>query len=57
MDAKCLYCNEKAIFDIDKNKIMCKRCNIEIEYDKYIESMKERALTLANDFQDNFDKM
>ena len=57
MDAKCLYCNEKAIFDIDKNKIICKRCNIEIEYDKYIEIMKERALTLANDFQDNFDKM
>ena len=57
MDAKCLYCNEKAFFDIDNNKIICKRCNVEIEYDRYIETMKERALTLSNDFQDNFDKM
>ncbi|HEY6537164.1 MAG TPA: zinc-domain-containing protein [Candidatus Nitrosocosmicus sp.] len=57
MDAKCLYCNEKAIFDIDKNRIICKKCNVEMEYDDYIEIMKERALTLANDFQDNSDRV
>ena len=56
MDAKCLYCNNKANFDIEKNKIICKKCNTEIDYDKYIETMKDRVLTLADDFQNNLDQ-
>jgi hypothetical protein len=56
MDAKCLYCNNKANFDIEKNKIICKKCNTEIDYDKYIETMKDRVLTLADDFQNNLDR-
>jgi hypothetical protein len=56
MDAKCLYCSNKANFDIEKNIIICKKCNIEIDYDKYIESMKEKALNLADTFQENWDR-
>ena len=56
MDARCIYCNDKANFEIEKNKIICEKCNIEIDYDEYIETMKERALTLANNFQDNCDR-
>ncbi len=56
MDAKCFNCNNKANFNIEKNKIICKKCNIEIDYDKYIETMKEKALTLADDLQSNWDK-
>ncbi|MDQ6724088.1 MAG: zinc-domain-containing protein [Thermoproteota archaeon] len=56
MDAKCFNCSNKAHFNIEKNKIICKKCNIEIDYDKYIETMKEKALNLADDLQSNWDK-
>ncbi|MBA3749829.1 MAG: zinc-domain-containing protein [Nitrosopumilus sp.] len=56
MDAKCPYCNSKANFNIEKNIIICKKCNIEIDFDKYIETMKEKALNLADNFQENWDK-
>jgi hypothetical protein len=56
MDAKCFNCNNKANFDIEKNIIICKRCDIEIDYDKYIEAMKEKALSLADDLQSSWDK-
>jgi DNA-directed RNA polymerase subunit RPC12/RpoP len=56
MDAKCFNCNNKADFDIEKNKIICKKCNIEIGYDEYIENMKEKALSLADDLQNSWDK-
>jgi uncharacterized protein YdcH (DUF465 family) len=56
MDAKCFNCNNKADFNIEKNKITCKKCNIEIGYDEYIENMKEKALSLADDLQYSWDK-
>jgi hypothetical protein len=54
MDAKCLYCNNKANFDIDKNKINCTYCNRELDYDEYIENMKEKALSLADSFENDW---
>ena len=51
MDARCVNCNMKADFNIEKNKITCKLCGLEIDYDEYIEQMKEKAVTLADDFQ------
>ena len=51
-----LTVNNKANFNIEKNKIICKKCNIEIGYDEYIETMKDRVLTLADDFQNSLDK-
>jgi hypothetical protein len=56
MDAKCLYCNSKAHFDIDLNKIICSKCNKEIDYDEYIENMKDKALSMADEFQNNWDR-
>ena len=44
MDARCVNCNSKANFDIEKNKIICKKCGMEIDYDEYIEHMKEKVL-------------
>lgn len=46
----------KADFDIEKNKITCNRCGLEIDYEEYIEKMKEKAATLADDFQSTWDK-
>ena len=51
MDARCVNCNMKADFDIEENKVTCKKCGLEIDYDDYIEQMKEKAVTLADDFQ------
>ena len=56
MDAKCFNCNNKADFNIENNMIICKKCNIEIGYDEYIENMKEKALSLADDLQNSWDK-
>ena len=56
MDAKCVNCNMKADFDIDKDKITCKGCGLEIDYEDYLERMKEKAVTLADDFQSSSDK-
>ncbi len=56
MDARCVNCNDKATYELDKNKIICDKCNMEIDYDEYIEMMKEKALTLADNFQTNWDR-
>ena len=56
MDARCVNCNNKANFDIEKNRIKCEKCGIEIDYDDYIEQMKEKAVTLADNFQSSSDK-
>lgn len=56
MDARCVNCNDKAKYELDKNKIICDKCNLEIDYDEYIEMMKEKALNLADNFQTNWDR-
>lgn len=56
MDARCGNCNNKANFDIEKNRIKCEKCGMEIDYDDYIEQMKEKAVTLADNFQSSWDK-
>ncbi len=56
MDARCIQCDYKAIFDIEKNKIICNKCNIEVDYEEYIEIMREKALSLSDNFQINWDK-
>ncbi|GKS62335.1 hypothetical protein YTPLAS21_17930 [Candidatus Nitrosocosmicus sp.] len=56
MDARCVNCNKKADFDIDKSKVTCKECGLELDYEEYIERMKEKAVTMADDFQTTWDK-
>ncbi len=56
MDARCINCNDKANYDIENSKIICKKCNIEIDYDKYIEIMTEKALSMADNVQENWEK-
>ena len=56
MDARCLNCNNKASYDIENSKVICKKCGIETDYDKYIEIMKEKALSLADNFQESWEK-
>ena len=56
MDARCVNCNNKANFDIEKNEIKCEKCGMKIDYDEYIEQMKEKVVTLADNFQSSWDK-
>lgn len=56
MDAKCLNCDNRADFNIEENKVKCSKCGMQMEYDDYIEQMKDKALTLADDFQYSWDK-
>jgi hypothetical protein len=56
MDARCLNCNNNDNYDIEKSKIICERCDIEIDYDKYIEIMKDKALYMADNFQNNWER-
>ncbi len=56
MDARCTNCNNKANYDIENSKIICKKCNIEIDYEKYIEIMREKALNMADNVQENWEK-
>lgn len=56
MDARCLNCDNRANYDIENDKITCKKCGLEIDYDEYIEKMKDKAVTLADNFQANWDK-
>lgn len=46
----------RAECNIEENKITCKRCKLEIDYDDYIEQMKEKAATLADDFQSSWNR-
>lgn len=56
MDARCINCNNRANFDIEKNMIKCEKCGMEINYDDYIEQMKEKTVTLADNFQSSWDR-
>lgn len=56
MDARCVNCNKKADYNIEKNNIVCQHCGLELSYDEYIEQMKEKATSLADNFQASWDK-
>lgn len=56
MDARCVNCNKRADYNIEKNKIKCQNCGLEIDYDEYLEQMKEKATNLADNFQSSWDK-
>lgn len=51
-----MNCNNIAIYDLDKNIIICDVCNTTIDYEKYIEIMTEKAQNLADGFQESWDK-
>ena len=50
MDAKCPECEKVAILDDEITKVKCRHCNVEANYEKYMEIMKNKALNLASDY-------
>jgi ribosomal protein L37AE/L43A len=56
LEAKCPQCGKKAEVDDDMSTVTCKHCGFNSTYDEYIETMKGKALTLADEFQTSLDK-
>lgn len=56
LEAKCPQCGRKAMVDDDMEKVECEHCGYASTYDEYIETMKGKAVMMADDFQMNWDK-
>lgn len=56
LEARCPECKRKAEVSDDMSTVTCKSCGFAAAYDDYIEIMKGKALTLADEFQMNSDK-
>ena len=56
MDAKCPECRGKARVDSDFQYVKCEKCGYVSRYIEYIETMKLKAQSLADDFQTSWDK-
>ena len=56
LEARCPKCGNKAQVDDDMSTVTCSHCGFTAPYDEYIEIMKGKALTLADDFQMSWDK-
>jgi hypothetical protein len=54
--AKCPNCGGKAEIDDDMSFVKCESCGFNASYDSYFETMKERAISMADDFQFKSDK-
>ena len=56
LEAKCYKCDKKAEVNDEMTEVNCSHCLAEISYEEYIEIMKEKALNMGIDFQNNLDK-
>lgn len=56
LEARCPECNKKAQVDDDMSTVTCSHCGFTSSYDDYIERMKGKALTLADEYQTSWDK-
>jgi ribosomal protein S27E len=53
LEAKCPQCDKRAEVNDDMSRVKCKYCGFDLSYDEYIEVMKGKAVTMADDFQMN----
>jgi len=56
LEAKCPDCGKRAEVSDDMLEVKCKVCGFHVSYDEYIEMMKGKALSMADDFQMNSDR-
>lgn len=56
LGAKCPQCGEKAKVDDDMSKVTCENCGFCVQYEKYLEIMKERAVGITDEFQASWDR-
>ena len=56
LDAKCPKCDKTAEVNDEMTEVNCSYCLTKISYEEYIEIMKEKALNMGIEFQNNWDK-
>jgi hypothetical protein len=56
LEAKCYKCDKKAEVNDEMTEVNCSHCLAKISYEEYLEIMKEKALNMGIDFQNNLDK-
>ena len=54
IEAKCPQCGNRAEIKEDMSEVKCNQCGFHALYDEYIEIMKGRAESMADDFQMNW---
>ena len=55
-DAKCPECGNKAKLDDEITEVKCSFCGYKASYDDYIEIMREKAVSMSDDYQFELDK-
>lgn len=56
LEARCAQCCKKAHVDDEMEYVKCEHCGYSAKYDDYLETMKDKALLMADDFQMNWDR-
>jgi len=56
LEAKCHKCDKTALVNEEMTEVNCSYCSTKISYEEYIEIMKEKALNMGIEFQNNWDK-
>ena len=56
LEAKCPKCDKKAEVNDEMTEVTCSYCLTKISYEGYLEIMKEKALNMGIEFQNNWDK-
>jgi endogenous inhibitor of DNA gyrase (YacG/DUF329 family) len=50
MDARCPECEKVAVLNEDVTRVKCPHCNFEVDYETYLEIMKEQAINMSVDY-------
>ena len=56
LDAKCPECGKKAQVNDEMSEVRCGNCGFSSTYDDYIETMKGKAVDIADNYQTNLDR-
>lgn len=56
LEARCAQCGKKAHVDDEMENVQCEHCGYFAKYEDYLETMRDKALLMADDFQMNSDK-
>lgn len=56
LEARCPECGKKAVVNDDMSEVKCSHCGFSATYDDYLEIMKGKATSMADNFQASWDK-
>lgn len=56
LEAKCHKCENIAVVDDEMKIVACPNCHSKISYEEYLEVMKNRALNMGFEFNNDLNK-